>query len=117
MTEYNMIYEKILDNNGLILYIQYSFSEQVRSMFDSLSDKLESVFKKLRGRGVLKEEDVKEALREVRLALLEADVNFKVVKDFIDRIQERAVGQETLSSLTPSQQVVKIVHEELVGLL
>ena len=86
-------------------------------MFDSLTGKLESVFKKLRGRGVLKEEDVKEALREVRLALLEADVNFKVVKDFIGRIQERAVGKEILSSLTPGQQVIKVVHEELVALL
>jgi len=86
-------------------------------MFDSLTDKLESVFKKLRGRGVLKEDDVKEALREVRLALLEADVNFKVVKDFIGRVQERAVGREILSSLTPGQQVIKIVHEELVALL
>ncbi len=86
-------------------------------MFDSLSSKLESVFKKLRGRGVLKEDDVKEALREVRLALLEADVNFKVVKDFISKVQERAVGQEILGSLTPGQQVIKIVHEELVQLL
>ncbi len=86
-------------------------------MFDSLTGKLESVFKKLRGRGVLKEDDVKEALREVRLALLEADVNFKVVKDFIGRVQERAVGKEILSSLTPGQQVIKIVHEELVALL
>ena len=86
-------------------------------MFDSLSGKLESVFKKLRGRGVLKEEDVKDALREVRLALLEADVNFKVVKDFINRVGERATGQEILSSLTPGQQVIKIVHDELVTLL
>jgi signal recognition particle subunit SRP54 len=86
-------------------------------MFDSLTGKLESVFKKLRSRGVLKEDDVKEALREVRLALLEADVNFKVVKDFIAKVQERAVGQEILSSLTPGQQVIKIVHEELVSLL
>ena len=86
-------------------------------MFDSLTGKLEAVFKKLRGRGVLKEDDVKEALREVRLALLEADVNFKVVKNFIDRVQERAIGQEILASLTPGQQVVKIVHEELVALL
>ena len=86
-------------------------------MFDALSGKLESVFKKLRGRGVLKEEDVKEALREVRLALLEADVNFKVVKDFIGKVQARAVGQDILASLTPGQQVVKIVHEELVALL
>ncbi len=86
-------------------------------MFDALTGKLDAVFKKLRGRGVLKEEDVKEALREVRLALLEADVNFKVVKEFVGKVQERAVGQEILSSLTPGQQVVKIVHEELVGLL
>ncbi len=86
-------------------------------MFDSLTGKLETVFKKLRGRGVLKEDDVKEAMREVRLALLEADVNFKVVKDFIGRVQERAVGQEILGSLTPGQQVIKIVHEELVALL
>ncbi len=86
-------------------------------MFDSLTGKLESVFKKLRGRGVLKEDDVKEAMREVRLALLEADVNFKVVKDFITRVQERAVGQDILGSLTPGQQVVKVVHEELAALL
>jgi len=86
-------------------------------MFDSLTGKLESVFKKLRSRGVLNEDDVKEALREVRLVLLEADVNFKVVKDFIGRVQERAVGREILSSLTPGQQVIKIVHEELVALL
>ncbi len=86
-------------------------------MFDALSGKLEAVFKKLRGRGVLKEDDVKEALREVRLALLEADVNFKVVKEFIAKVQERAIGQEILSSLTPGQQVVKIVHEELAALL
>jgi signal recognition particle subunit SRP54 len=86
-------------------------------MFDSLTGKLEAVFKKLRGRGVLQEGDVKEALREVRLALLEADVNFKVVKDFINRVQERAIGQEILSSLTPGQQVIKVVHEELAALL
>jgi signal recognition particle subunit SRP54 len=86
-------------------------------MFDALTGKLEAVFKKLRGRGVLKEDDVKEALREVRLALLEADVNFKVVKEFVGRVQARAVGQEILSSLTPGQQVIKIVHEELVSLL
>jgi signal recognition particle subunit SRP54 len=86
-------------------------------MFDALSGRLEAVFKKLRGRGVLKEEDVKEALREVRLVLLEADVNFKVVKEFIGRVQERAVGQDVLRSLTPGQQVIKIVSEELVALL
>jgi signal recognition particle subunit SRP54 len=86
-------------------------------MFDTLSGKLDAVFKKLRGRGVLKEDDVKEALREVRLALLEADVNFKVVKEFISKVQERAVGQDILTSLTPGQQVIKVVHDELVGLL
>jgi len=86
-------------------------------MFDALTGKLEEVFKKLRGRGVLKEEDVKEALREVRLVLLEADVNFKVVKEFTGRVQERAVGQDVLKSLTPGQQVVKIVNEELAALL
>ena len=86
-------------------------------MFDALTGKLEEVFKKLRGRGVLKEDDVKEALREVRMALLEADVNFKVAKEFIGKIQPRAVGQEILTSLTPGQQVIKIVHEELVSLL
>jgi signal recognition particle subunit SRP54 len=86
-------------------------------MFDALTGKLESIFKKLRGRGVLKEDDVREALREVRMALLEADVNFKVVKEFIGRVQPRAVGQEILTSLTPGQQVIKIVHEELIGLL
>jgi signal recognition particle subunit SRP54 len=86
-------------------------------MFDTLTGKLDAVFKKLRGRGVLKEEDVKEAMREVRLALLEADVNFKVVKEFISKVQERAVGREILESLTPGQQVIKVVHEELVGLL
>jgi len=86
-------------------------------MFDRLSDKLAAVFKRLKGRGVLTEEQVNEALREVRLALLEADVNYKVAKTFIDRIRARAVGEEVLKSLTPAQQVVKIVHEELTQLL
>jgi signal recognition particle subunit SRP54 len=86
-------------------------------MFDALTGKLDAVFKKLRGRGVLKEDDVKEAMREVRLALLEADVNFKVVKEFVNKVQERAVGQDILASLTPGQQVIKVVHEELVRLL
>ena len=85
--------------------------------FESLSDKLQNVFKKLRGKGVLTEKDIKDALREVKLALLEADVNFKVVKDFVKTVQERAVGQEVMGSLTPGQQVVKIVHEELIALL
>lgn len=86
-------------------------------MFDRLSDKLAQVFKKLKGRGVLTEAQVNEALREVRLALLEADVNYKVTKGFIEEIRERAVGEEVLKSLTPTQQVIKIVHEELTKLL
>lgn len=86
-------------------------------MFESLSEKLESVFKKLRSRGVLKEEDVDSALREVRLALLEADVNFKVVKDFVQNVKARAVGKDVLESLTPGQQVIKIVNSELCELL
>src|ERR687887_2397581 len=86
-------------------------------MFESLSDKLDLVFKKLRGQGVMTEENIKEALREVRLALLEADVNFKVVKDFVERVRERALGRDVLKSVTPGQQVVKIVHEELTALM
>src|SRR5713226_2484289 len=86
-------------------------------MFESLSDKLQNVFKRLRGKGSLTEADVAEALREVRLALLEADVNFRVVKDFIGRVKERAVGQDVLESLTPAQMVVKIVNEELTAIL
>ncbi|MFW6055017.1 MAG: signal recognition particle protein [Thermodesulfobacteriota bacterium] len=86
-------------------------------MFDSLSDRLDSVFKKIKGHGRLDEKTIQEGLREVRLALLEADVNYKVVKDFIDRVKERSLGQDVLSSLTPGQQVIKIVHEELVQLL
>ena len=86
-------------------------------MFDSLSDKLDLVFKKLRGQGVMTEENVKDALREVRLVLLEADVNFKVVKDFIEKVRERAVGSQVLQSLTPGQQVIRIVHDELVALM
>jgi len=86
-------------------------------MFESLTEKLESIFKKLRGRGLLKEEDVDAALKEVRLALLEADVNFKVVKDFIQKIKEKAVGKEVLESLTPGQHVIKIVNDELCELL
>lgn len=86
-------------------------------MFESLTEKLESIFKKLRSRGLLKEEDVDAALKEVRLALLEADVNFKVVKDFIQKVKEKAVGKEVLESLTPGQQVIKIVNDELCDLL
>lgn len=86
-------------------------------VFEGLSDKLQQTFKKLRGRGKLSETDVTEALRDVRLALLEADVNFKVVKDFIAKVKERAVGQEVLGSLTPAQHVIKIVHDELTALM
>src|SRR5512142_749846 len=86
-------------------------------MFDSLSEKLDLVFKKLRGQGVMTEDNVKDALREVRLALLEADVNFKVVKDFVEKVRSRAVGTEVLQSLAPGQQVIKIVHDELVLLM
>ncbi|MCL0073185.1 signal recognition particle protein [Dehalococcoidia bacterium] len=85
-------------------------------MFESLSAKLSAVFKKLSGRGKLTEKDVDEALREVRLALLEADVNFKVAKGFIARVRQRAVGGEVLESLTPAQQVIKIVNQELTGI-
>ncbi len=86
-------------------------------MFDTLSDKLQSALGDLRGRGVLDEEAISRAMREVRLALLEADVNFGVVKDFVARVRERALGEDVQKSLTPGQQVVKIVHEELTELL
>lgn len=86
-------------------------------MFESLSERLESIFKKLKGRGLLKEEDVEVALKEIRLALLEADVNFRVVKNFIQKVKEKAVGKEVLDSLTPGQQVIKIVNDELCELL
>ena len=86
-------------------------------MFDSLSDRLSGVFRKFSGRAQLDESNIQEGLREVRLALLEADVNFKVVKDFIERVRERALGSDVARNLTPAQQVVKIVHEELVALL
>jgi signal recognition particle subunit SRP54 len=86
-------------------------------MLDSLSTRLQSIFERLGNRGRLTEENIQEALREVRVALLEADVNFKVVRAFIDRVKEKAVGQDVLKSLTPAQQVVKVVHDELVELL
>ena len=85
--------------------------------FESLSDKLQNVFKSLRGKGRLTEADVKAALKEVKMALLEADVSFKVVKQFVNSVQERAVGQDVLNSLTPGQMVIKIVHEELISLM
>lgn len=87
------------------------------AIFEGLSSRLQETFQRLRGKGKLTEDDVKEALREVRLALLEADVNFKVVKEFIEKVRERAVGQEVMQSLTPGQQVIKIVNDELTELM
>src|ERR1700726_122914 len=84
-------------------------------MFDSLSTRLQAVFKTLRGEGRLTDQTIEAALREIRLALLEADVNFKVVKAFIDRVRDRAMGQDVLGSLSPSQQVVRIVRDEMVA--
>jgi signal recognition particle subunit SRP54 len=85
--------------------------------FDSLSEKLQSVFKNLRGKGKLSEEDIKAALKEIKMALLEADVNFKVVKEFINNVSEKALGQEILDGLNPGQMIVKIVNEELTSLM
>ena len=84
--------------------------------FEGLTEKLTATFKRLRGKGRLTENDVREAMREVRLALLEADVSYKVVKDFVATVTERAVGSDVLDSLTPAQQVIKIVNEELTNL-
>lgn len=85
--------------------------------FEGLSERLQDIFKKLRGKGKISEEDIKVAMREVRMALLEADVNFKVVKDFISKVSERAIGQEVMQSLTPGQQIIKIVHDEMTELM
>ncbi|MCG1020623.1 signal recognition particle protein [Sutcliffiella horikoshii] len=85
--------------------------------FEGLADRLQNTIQKIRGKGKVSEQDVKEMMREVRLALLEADVNFKVVKDFVKRVNERAVGQEVMKSLTPGQQVIKVVKEELTALM
>ena len=85
--------------------------------FDSLTEKLQNVFRNLRSKGRLTEDDVKAALREVKMALLEADVNFKVVKKFVKDVQERAVGQDVMNGLNPGQMVIKIVNEELVKLM
>ena len=86
-------------------------------MFDNLSERLAQTFKRLKGHGKLTENNIADALREVRLALLEADVHYKVAKDFIVRVKERAVGQEVMASLTPAQQVIKIVRDELAALM
>ncbi len=85
--------------------------------FENLSEKLGGIFKKLKGRGVLTEKDIKDSMREIKLALLEADVNYKVVKDFVAKISERAVGSDVLESLTPGQQIIKIVNDELTALM
>ncbi|MDR1616375.1 MAG: signal recognition particle protein Srp54, partial [Syntrophomonadaceae bacterium] len=85
--------------------------------FEGLSSRLQDIFKKLRGKGRISEEDVKLAMREIRLALLEADVNFKVVKSFVSKVSERAVGQDVLQSLTPGQQIVKLVYDEMAALM
>ena len=85
--------------------------------FEGLADRLQATMQKIRGKGKVSEADVKEMMREVRLALLEADVNFKVVKQFVKKVSERAVGQEVMKSLTPGQQVIKVVKEELTELM
>ena len=85
--------------------------------FDSLSEKLQNVFKNLRSKGRLTEDDVKTALKEVKMALLEADVNFRVVKKFVKDVQERAIGQDVMSGINPGQMVIKIVNEEMVKLM
>jgi signal recognition particle subunit SRP54 len=87
------------------------------AIFEGLSGKLQETIRKLRGKGRVTEKDVKEIMREIKLALLEADVNFKVVRNFISQVSERAVGQDVLESLTPGQQIIKIVHEELINLM
>jgi signal recognition particle subunit SRP54 len=86
-------------------------------MFDSLSSKLQNVFKNLRGLGKISEDNIADALKDVRMALLDADVNFKVARDFIERVKEKALGQETIQSVHPGQQIVKVIHDELVALL
>src|SRR6202453_1125074 len=86
-------------------------------MFDALSQKLQTAFRNLRGLGKISESNVTEALREVRMALLDADVNFKVAKDFIDEVKAKSLGQDVVQSIQPGQQIVKIIHDELVKLL
>ena len=85
--------------------------------FDSLTEKLQNVFKSLRGKGRLTEEDVKLAMKEVKMALLEADVNFRVVKQFVKSVEERAIGQDVMNGLNPGQMVIKIVNEEMIALM
>ena len=86
-------------------------------MFENLSDKLQRAFKNLRGQGIINEENIGEALKEIRMALLEADVNFKVVKELIEHIREKALGQEVMTALSPTEQVIKIMRDELIAIL
>src|ERR1051326_5522394 len=86
-------------------------------MFEMLSNKLQNAFKNLRGLGKISEANISDSLREVRMALLEADVNFKVARDFIERVKEKAIGEKVIQSIQPGQQVIKIIHDELVELL
>src|ERR1700760_4974965 len=86
-------------------------------MFDSLSSKLQNAFRNLRGLGKISESNVSDSLREVRLALLEADVNFKVARDFIERVKTKSIGAEVIQSVHPGQQIIKVIHDELVDLL
>src|SRR5688500_15525511 len=86
-------------------------------MFDTLSNKLQVAFKNLRGLGKISEENIGESLREVRMALLDADVNFKVARDFIEKVKTEALGEKVLQSIQPGQQIIKIIHDELVSLL
>src|SRR5881397_3592909 len=86
-------------------------------MFDSLSGKLQNVFKNLRGLGKISESNVSDSLREVRMALLDADVNFKVARDFIEEVRQKAIGQQVIQSIHPGQQIIKVIHDELVTLL
>src|SRR6478736_7237948 len=86
-------------------------------MFDTISGKLQNAFRNLRGLGKISESNVSDALREVRLALLDADVNFKVARDFIERVKTKSLGQEVIQSIQPGQQIIKIIHDELVDLL
>ncbi len=87
------------------------------AIFDSLSDRLLGSIKKLRGQSKITDENIQDALKDIRMSLLEADVNFKVVKSFMDRVKEKALGQEVMGSITPGQQFVKVVHDELVNIL
>ena len=95
---------------------KYNYKES-QVAFESLTDKLQNVFKNLRSKGRLTEEDVKAALKEVKMALLEADVNFKVVKQFVKAVEERAIGQDVMNGLNPGQMVIKIVNEEMIALM